>query len=668
MYDETEGNPFFVEEVYAHLNEERRLFDDSGEWRTDLSLETLDVPEGVRLVVGRRLERLDADGLKVLTAAAVLGRRFSYSVLEAAAGVEADRLLDAIEEAESLSLVESESASGSREARYHFAHELIRQTLLQGLSVPRRQRLHLRIAAVLEAKPDADERAATLSHHLYEAGAAADSDKTVHYLMLAARQAIETAAFEEALRRLDLVVDLVDESDDERWAEVCRLRGLSHRNLDHLEAAATEWERALEIYLRRRMLREGVDVAHELGWLYGFSAKTADAERVAHQALETLNPEGADRCILLADAAGIAGIAGRATAAASLVAEVETLSVLIDDGATQARVAFGVHGALVATGQIRAAQKAGARVLLTDAVSTYDQTSFLVNQAIVHALGGNWAGALACIAEGRPLAEQYGNWEASRTFGNVQAWSEFSTLADPAGALRLAEADLATSQERQIGYAAYTFLWMGLPHLWMGNLDQALEWAEQGAEKEIAEQCWYGTNQGLLLLCRGHGGDREGALALWARLADHLPAAVGVSPVGSWLLAGLAVEAWALLCERDLAASLYPALLHGVSLGLRATPTLPIETVVGIAAACDRQWTKAEEHFGRALQDCEDLPHRPGAAETRYWQAWALLEQGAAGNGDRVRTLLKDAVDRYQAIGMPMHEARARDLLARANA
>jgi hypothetical protein len=58
--------------------------------------------------------------------------------------------------------------------------------------------------------------------------------------------------------------------------------------------------------------------------------------------------------------------------------------------------------------------------------------------------------------------------------------------------------------------------------------------------------------------------------------------------VGTRLLAGFAVEAWALLGERDLAASLYPALLHGGSLGLRATPTQPIETIVGIAAACGR--------------------------------------------------------------------------------
>jgi predicted ATPase len=36
----------------------------------------IDVPEGVRLVIGRRLDRLGEQARKVLTAAAVIGRTF----------------------------------------------------------------------------------------------------------------------------------------------------------------------------------------------------------------------------------------------------------------------------------------------------------------------------------------------------------------------------------------------------------------------------------------------------------------------------------------------------------------------------------------------------------------------------------------------------------------
>src|SRR5205823_1813165 len=51
VFEETEGNPFFVEEVFRHLAEEGKVFDESGDFRTDIEVDELDVPESVRLVV-----------------------------------------------------------------------------------------------------------------------------------------------------------------------------------------------------------------------------------------------------------------------------------------------------------------------------------------------------------------------------------------------------------------------------------------------------------------------------------------------------------------------------------------------------------------------------------------------------------------------------------------
>ena len=138
VYSETEGNPFFVEEVFQHLAEEGKLFDAQGRWRSDLSIGELEVPRGVRLVIGRRLERVCEECRGVLTTAAVIGRGFSFELLEALGEVETDALLDAVDEAERAHLIAS-TADGP-EARFTFAHELIRQTLVSGLSLPRRQR------------------------------------------------------------------------------------------------------------------------------------------------------------------------------------------------------------------------------------------------------------------------------------------------------------------------------------------------------------------------------------------------------------------------------------------------------------------------------------------------------------------------------------------------
>ena len=260
IYRETEGNPFFVTEVFQHLSEEGVLFDDDGEWKSGLDVEALDVPEGVRLVIGRRLERLGEETPKVLTLAAVFGRRFEVRVLEAVEGQDSDVVLDALDESIAAGLVTSITVG--REARYEFAHELIRQTLLATLSLPRRQRLHLRVANAFEKvyEARADERAADVARHLYQAGTAAEPTKTIHYLRKAAESALAAAASDEALRFLNMLLSLLEDEpgDGTEKADLLSLRGLAHRGLGRLEDTEADLRGALALYEEGNILTPGV--------------------------------------------------------------------------------------------------------------------------------------------------------------------------------------------------------------------------------------------------------------------------------------------------------------------------------------------------------------------------------------------------------------------------
>ena len=178
IFEESQGNPFFVEEVYRHLVEEGKVFDAAGQFRTDIKIDEIDVPENVRLIIGRRLERLDENEKRVLAAAAVIGRSFSFQLLTGISQIDVDELFTVIEKAQQMGIIVPSSEGPERP--FTFAHELVRQTLLAGISAPRRQQLHAGVADAIERLyPGAvNERAGEIADHLLKAGSFADRPKT----------------------------------------------------------------------------------------------------------------------------------------------------------------------------------------------------------------------------------------------------------------------------------------------------------------------------------------------------------------------------------------------------------------------------------------------------------------------------------------------------------
>ncbi|MBV8358776.1 MAG: AAA family ATPase [Deltaproteobacteria bacterium] len=198
IYSETEGNPFFIEELLQHLVEQDQLLDKNGEIRRDLKLDELNVPRNLRLVIGRRIARLSDGAQKALGTAAIIGRAFTFELLQQSVQADVDSLLDWIEEAEKAGLIAS--TMQCPEVQFRFSHELIRQAVVSGLSGARRQRLHLDVADALERlyANTLEDSADDLAYHLSEAGTAADAERTVRYLAIAAKRASEQGVLTKA--------------------------------------------------------------------------------------------------------------------------------------------------------------------------------------------------------------------------------------------------------------------------------------------------------------------------------------------------------------------------------------------------------------------------------------------------------------------------------------
>jgi DNA-binding CsgD family transcriptional regulator len=226
MYVETEGNPFFVQEVFLYLLEEGRLLDERGHWRRELSVGDAEVPQGVRLVIGRRLERLSEVCRRLLATGAVLGRSFDFNLLKAiespdGTGSNENELIDALEEAERAHLLITDAGG-----RVTFSHELLRQTLLAGLSALRRQRIHLRAANAIEEiyASNLEPHVAELADHFSQiATEPAALAKALAYTLKAADHSFGIYAYSDAARLYERAIEMQQQLDPEDKSTRCDL-------------------------------------------------------------------------------------------------------------------------------------------------------------------------------------------------------------------------------------------------------------------------------------------------------------------------------------------------------------------------------------------------------------------------------------------------------------
>ena len=654
VFAETEGNPFFVEEIFRHLSEEGKLFDESGKWRAGLRVDQLQVPEGVRLVLGRRLDRLGADARRVLTTAAVIGRSFSLRLLEELEKQQPDAALDAIEEAERAHLVAAEA--GGRETRYRFVHELVRQTLAESLSLPRRQRVHARVADAIERvfAANLEAHASALAHHLYQAGAASDPEKTTAYLRLASQQARTGAAHEEALGHVENALSLWEGEQGLGVAELTEQKAAALISIGRRSEGMAAYRKAIALFENAGEAAKGAEASLTLTVFQGvWGNELAAADLVIERALQRLGAADAPlRISLLSVRALLMSTTGDVDGAARLLA---------DSKAEGGMTAFGesmeahVHLHSMQWEQAVAQAMAASRV---------------------HRAEGNlwgaaemeWAGGYA-VYLGRPreAAAHMVDVEqlAERVGHHVAQWA-VKSIAVP---LSMARGDLAQAERdaedlcnfgEEIAFA-YNFVSgnvRGQVAALRGNFVEAERWFRYREEARIF---MFGWRDAALFALWAESNDAR-AWDAWRGRDWELPRAGRINTVGSWNALERSVIGLATLGKKEEAAALRPALEEIVQTGVWAAYSLlPFRTVAGIAAACAGDWSAAEAHHLIAIKQTDTAPYRVSQPTAREWYAMMKLEQGETA---KARGLLSEALGMYESMGMPFHARRVSERLA----
>jgi len=667
VWEETEGNPFFVAEVLRHLTETGGLEERDGRWVMTAPVEQLGIPEGVRDVVGRRLSRLPEGADRILAVAAVAGLEFEPAVVAAAGGCTDDDLFAALEAAAAARLV-VEVLGG---VRFRFSHALVRATLYDEMSGPRRVALHRKMAESIESLHgrDLDDFLPALAHHWARASApSADVDRAVEYATRAGHRALAQLAHDEAvayyIQALELLAAAGIAENDARRQELLISLGEAQRRAGDpahretlLSAARLAQQRDDADALARAALANtrgmlmvnaaGADTERIAVLQAALSAETHDsairARLLATLALDNISHlEEIDRRIALSDEALAMArrIGDEPTLAAVLVsryytilspatldervaniAELTELAERFADPVTKCRVDFLRHRCLLEIGDISGADAA---FELGDSLARELSQPTLLwmagwNRAGWLARKGRFREAEELIARNRDLGVSSGQLDADAYYAVQMAF----VLREQGRLAELVET-----------YEALRERW-SLP-----VIEALLAEAYCDAGRETDARAVFGPFSGQL---------RRQPLNLvwdlmmtsWGAVASHLGETRDIADV---------YEALSPFCDRVVATT---SLICGA-----------ISHHLGVLARALGDLDRADEHLAAAAGIHQRMSLPTWVAHTALERGAVLLRRDRPGDQDEAVALLEQAIAGAVEYGLGGDERRARELLA----
>ena len=653
LHAQSEGNPFFAEELLESWIETDVLAQEHQQWVAITSLEQV-VPPSIVGALHQRFTRLPPAVIDHLRVAAIIGRSFEPSLLARVEGQELEAVEDCLLVAERARLVRAGQAG-----RFLFSHDKIRECLYAEVSTSRRRRLHGTIGQLLEA--DYDHEQAMPASHLAELAfhfaCSCDHDRGVHYSLRAATEALRTTALEEALAHYRTALSLLGPGD-RRCGDVLLALGEVSLLAGKAQEAETVYKTAQRWLLSQsedqETLMSAARAAHGAGLALWHREKRPEARTALEHALATFGERRcAERVKVLLDVSqlllnsleqqeeGLAyaqqaremaqslGETGLEMMARRIVAR----NIFIQGSELSAAVQSleDVLAEAVASGELA---EAGACCLnlvmgyywLAQVRRSHEVSLHLMAllERCPHADQSQTASSLEVLL----LASQ-GKWaEAQRMFERVCPLVEHLTNPLSLTFLRQGQAFLAFQREDYVAA--------------LRELEDAL--VDQNPQYGLGEMA---DCHGLLCLVQATMGKREEASASIV-CVDRLLASLskGILPTAPLMMC-LALTAIA-LDEHERARSLYAPLL--VFRGQHYW--FLVDRVLGMIATLCGEWETAAMHLAAAEATAEREELHPELARTLQGQADVEVGKGGQGYTQRARDLLNRALIVFEDLGM----------------
>jgi class 3 adenylate cyclase/tetratricopeptide (TPR) repeat protein len=659
VYRETEGVPFFVEQVVKLLVDENRLFDANGGWRSSFPVRPNDLPREVGLLIGRRATRLSPRTHRTLQAAAIIGRRFSQRLLGSIADLSAADLLAALDEATRARLIES--ADGEHAGECAFTHELVRQTLYTELTSPLREALHLRVAEALEAADPgmAGPLVQSLAFHYEQAGGLADPDKAHRYLRRAGDFAMQSNAYAEAARHYKSALERLP-AESVEWPVLSYCTGRAECDANRWEDAERSWNRAAAAWERRGDSEGVARACHALALLHTWRGEHRQrADAVRRGLLASVGSKSRDRGRLLAMASGMLSTIGQWDEAEKLHREALAIAHERNDtrllGATLTMQ--GLHNWL------RARFLEGSELFTQaeDLLRSIGDLSGLTRSYALHLIPLGYLGRLdqieARLDELESLARRVADSNAltiHAVFRGIVALCR-GQLEEAGRWTGEAVARAEQAGREMLGAAIHNLAEIDFHR---GRWEEVEERFEEAARLHRELGSFSTKYEGPLsrLFVRAYRGDRAGAEELLPEVAAF-EKTFSPSTAAGFDAAVTSALALVLLGRGREASRFYEPIREIADRSVVfASGSFPlVSRVLGMIASANGCWEPASAHFTDAIEQAKKLGARKELIEVNYWFGCMLIDQGGEERRAQAYEHLDQAREGYRSMGMPRH-------------
>lgn len=281
IHRETEGNPFFIEEVVKALVDQGQIYWAGDHWERD-ELENLAIPQSIKEAIGRRLNHLNKSCIDILHTAAVIGKDFPYVLLAAVSTADENQILDALEEAVAAQLIEPLANES-----FVFTHDKIREVLYDEILSIRRNRLHRQIVQAIE-EGQAGDPADHVEDLAYHTIAANMLDEGLGYALKAAEKAQNVFAGNEALQYYRQAKECAESLGDRAaQAKIHEAMGDIYSIKGPFTTAVEHYEQAIALMTAKK---SQAALRVKIGLVYN-TINDEQGVAVLEQAQEELDPE-----------------------------------------------------------------------------------------------------------------------------------------------------------------------------------------------------------------------------------------------------------------------------------------------------------------------------------------------------------------------------------------